>query len=168
MNNQLQPDSEARRLQAIEIAEQVPDPELPFLTLGDLGIVRGARITKSQIVLSLSPTYSGCPAVQVIEEMVSAALSGAGIDAQIERVLSPPWCSDWITERGRERLLANGIAAPVSGSAAKPALFENVMVCCPACKSDNTELLSDFGSTPCKAQYRCLSCLEPFDYFKCV
>ena len=119
-------------------------------------------------VAGVTPTYSGCPAVLAIELAVEAALRDAGFEARTERVLSPPWTTDWITEEGREKLREYGIAPPVKSSGSIRSLFGEVTVVCPKCGSENTEKLSEFGSTACKAHYRCGACAEPFDYFKCI
>jgi ring-1,2-phenylacetyl-CoA epoxidase subunit PaaD len=139
-----------------DILRQVPDPEIPAVSLVDLGIVRA--VTPDQVVLT--PTYTGCPATLVIETMVRVALDQAGFGhLRIETTLAPPWTTDWITDEGRAKLKAYGIAPPVpAGTRA---------VECPQCGSNNSEELSRFGSTPCKAQWRCRDCLEPFDLFKC-
>jgi ring-1,2-phenylacetyl-CoA epoxidase subunit PaaD len=136
--------------------EDVPDPEIPVLTIGDLGIVRGFVDDPPRV--RISPTYTGCPATVAIEHAVREALDANGFrDVHIERVLFPPWTTDWITERGRERLKAYGIAPPSPSATAE----------CPQCGSSETEEVSRFGATPCKAQWRCKSCLEPFERFKC-
>ena len=138
------------------VLENIPDPEIPVLTIMDLGIVRGFATDPPRV--QVSPTYTGCPATVAIEESIRLALDQAGFDdVVIERVLFPPWTTDWITERGRERLKAYGIAPPTQSVTAE----------CPQCGSSNTEQVSRFGSTPCKAQWRCNSCLEPFERFKC-
>ena len=139
-----------------DILRQVPDPEIPAVSLVDLGIVRD--VTPDHVVLT--PTYTGCPATLVIETMVRVALDQAGFGhLRIETTLTPPWTTDWITDEGRAKLKAYGIAPPVpAGTRA---------VECPQCGSTNSEELSRFGSTPCKAQWRCRDCLEPFDLFKC-
>lgn len=152
---------------AWDAAAKVPDPEVPCVTVADLGILRDVRLDGDTMVARVSPTYSGCPAVQFIETAILAALTDAGFSARIERVLSPPWTTDWITEAGRAKLRAYGIAPPEK-AAGKAALFGEVTVPCPRCASTDTEKLSEFGSTACKAQYRCTACLEPFDYFKCI
>ncbi|MCR9126228.1 MAG: phenylacetate-CoA oxygenase subunit PaaJ [Rhodobacteraceae bacterium] len=150
-------------------AAAVPDPEVPCVTVADLGILRWVRMEgPDRAVAGVTPTYSGCPAVLAIELAIEAALREAGFDARIERVMSPAWTTDWITGEGREKLRAYGIAPPVSGSASKMSLFGEVSVACPKCGSQDTEKLSEFGSTACKAHYRCLGCAEPFDYFKCI
>jgi len=138
------------------VLESVPDPEIPVVSVIDLGIVR--EVHADRVVLT--PTYTGCPATLVIETMVRAALDSAGFEhVRIETTLSPPWTTDWITEEGRRKLRAYGIAPPVpAGQRA---------VECPQCGSSNTEEISRFGSTPCKALWRCRACAEPFDHFKC-
>lgn len=153
---------------AWEAAAAVPDPEVPCVTVADLGILRWVRVEDGVAVAGVTPTYSGCPAVLAIELAVEAALRDAGFEARIERVLSPPWTTDWITEEGREKLREYGIAPPVKSSGSIRSLFGDVAVTCPKCGSTDTEKLSEFGSTACKAHYRCRSCLEPFDYFKCI
>ncbi len=137
----------------------VPDPEIPVLSILDLGIVRDVSVDGG-VTVSLTPTYSGCPATEVIENSVLEALENQGLESiEIKRVLSPPWTTDWISEEGREKLRNYGIAPPVQA---------NQSVVCPQCESSHTERVSEFGSTPCKAAWRCCDCLEPFDYFKCL
>jgi ring-1,2-phenylacetyl-CoA epoxidase subunit PaaD len=152
------------------VLQDVMDPEVPVLSIVDLGIVRFVRTDGSgELQVGLTPTYSGCPATEVIRASVVRALSRAGFaHAKIENVLSPPWTSDWITEEGRARLLAFGIAPPAEPVTNPRRLFGEAVVPCPRCKSEATERISEFGSTPCKAHYRCTECLEPFDYFKCI
>ncbi len=153
---------------AAEVAAVVPDPELPFLTIGELGMVRGAAAKDGAIEVALSPTYIGCPATRLIAEEVASALERAGIGgARVRTVLAPAWTTDWITEAGREKLAAHGIVPPPLG-AARAALFERPALRCPACGGTRTELLSAFGTTPCKALHRCLDCAEPFEAFKCL
>ena len=137
------------------VLETVQDPEIPVLTITDLGIVRGFAEDPPRVLIT--PTYTGCPATVAIENAIRDALDQNGFrDVHIERVLFPPWTTDWITERGRERLQAYGIAPPSPSATAK----------CPLCGSTDTVEVSRFGSTPCKAQWRCKSCLEPFEAFK--
>lgn len=156
---------------AWEALENVFDPEIPQLSIVDLGIVRAVAVAADGSVRAdLSPTYSGCPAVSVIELDAEVALRAAGFrDVNINRVLSPAWSSDWITDRGRDRLKAAGIAPP-AGKVSRLALMdpEFTIVACPHCGSENTEQVSEFGSTACKALRRCRDCVEPFDYFKCI
>ena len=152
-----------------QIASAVPDPEIPVISLGELGIVRAVIIDDNGgATVQLSPTYSGCPAVQMIEDNVVAALEEQGIAGKVERVISPPWTTDWISDAGRQKLTDYGIAPPEKSSSEKPALFARDAPACPRCKSADTKLISQFGSTPCKAHYQCVACLEPFDYFKCL
>jgi ring-1,2-phenylacetyl-CoA epoxidase subunit PaaD len=137
----------------LEILSHVPDPEIPCVSVVDLGIVRD--VTDDAVVIT--PTYTGCPATLAIEADIRSALDKAGLSAlKIETVLSPPWSTDWISAEGREKLRAYGIAPPVKTA-----------VQCPRCGSTHTEELSRFGSTPCKSLHRCLECREPFDRFKC-
>jgi ring-1,2-phenylacetyl-CoA epoxidase subunit PaaD len=147
---------------------QVPDPEIPVLSITDLGIVRDVEIGE-RVTVALSPTYSGCPATEVIEKSVLDALQDHGIDdVEIKRVLSPPWTTDWITDEGRDKLRDYGIAPPERGAGKRALLRGERQVACPRCASTATELVSEFGSTACKASYRCSECLEPFEYFKCI
>ena len=140
----------------LAVLDSVPDPEIPALSITDLGIVRGFADDPPRVLIT--PTYSGCPATQFIEQSIREALDAAGYrDVAIETVLSPPWTTDWISEEGKEKLRAYGIAPPELAKAA----------ICPRCGSSDTEEVSRFGSTPCKAQWRCKDCLEPFDRFKC-
>jgi len=154
---------------ALETASAVPDPEVPCVTIADLGILRGvARDETGQIVVRLTPTYSGCPAVIAIEMAVEAALLDAGVEARVERVITPAWTTDWISAEGREKLRAYGIAPPVGSSGGRRAFFSEDAIACPRCGSSRTSKISEFGSTACKAHYRCDACAEPFDYFKCI
>jgi len=150
------------------ILRTVPDPELPVVSIVDLGIVRYVRMTAAgRLQVGLTPTYSGCPATAAIRTATAAALETAGYaDAQLEEVLAPAWTSDWVTAEGRARLEAFGIAPPVAVAAAQRG--EACAVACPRCGSKATERVSEFGSTPCKAHYRCSACREPFDQFKCI
>jgi ring-1,2-phenylacetyl-CoA epoxidase subunit PaaD len=159
-----------RLLHAKQVLEQVYDPEIPVLTIEDLGIIRSVNLLDDKTLeVVITPTYSGCPAMGVIEVNIRAALQSAGIEpVRVTTVLSPPWTTDWLSAEGREKLEKFGIAAPVSASLDKKALMgEKSAVHCPLCGSQQTEMLSQFGSTACKALFRCLECREPFDYFKC-
>ena len=150
--------------------ENVPDPEIPAISLVDLGIIRDVEWRDETLVVTITPTYSGCPATSIINFDVEQELRKNGIKKlELKRQLSPAWTTDWMLESGRKKLNEYGIAPPVSGTAAcgnkiRPA----PVVTCPRCKSTETEIVSQFGSTPCKASYRCTQCLEPFDYFKCI
>jgi len=156
------------REQVLEWLADVPDPEIPVVSIMDLGIVRDVQCN-GRVVVSLAPTYSGCPATEAIEANVVAALQERGIvDVSIKRVLSPPWTTDWISAAGCEKLREYGIAPPAQGSSKRDLLGAGQVVPCPRCASQETELVSEFGSTACKASYRCTDCLEPFEYFKCL
>lgn len=151
------------------LLEPISDPEIPVLSIVDMGVIRAVNITGDGVEVVITPTYSGCPAMNVIEMEIRATLKSQGIDATVKTVLSPPWTTDWLTERGRERLREYGIAPPVESSVDKNALFaEEREVPCPQCQSTHTKMISQFGSTACKAMYKCNDCLEPFDYFKCI
>jgi ring-1,2-phenylacetyl-CoA epoxidase subunit PaaD len=157
------------REQVYAILATVPDPEIPVLSVLDLGVIRHVKPAPDGAVeVGVTPTYSGCPATPVIKTDILRALGEAGIRATTVDVLSPPWSSDWLSARGRQKLEAFGIAPPAAAVASPRALFQaDPDVSCPRCGSRVTERLSEFGSTPCKALYRCTDCLEPFDYFKC-
>jgi ring-1,2-phenylacetyl-CoA epoxidase subunit PaaD len=156
------------REQVLEWLADVPDPEIPVVSIMDLGIVRDVQCN-GHVVVSLAPTYSGCPATEAIEANVIAALQERGIvDVSIKRVLSPPWTTDWISAAGCEKLREYGIAPPAQGASKRDLLGAKQVVPCPRCASQETELVSEFGSTACKASYRCTDCLEPFEYFKCL
>lgn len=150
-------------------AASVCDPEIPVLTIEDLGVLRDVTLDKSgRVNVVITPTYSGCPAMNTITLDVQLALGEAGFaDANVELVLSPAWTTDWMSKEGRDKLRAYGIAPPV-GKASRASLFGIEAIACPQCGSTDTAVLSEFGSTACKALYRCNACLEPFDYFKCL
>jgi ring-1,2-phenylacetyl-CoA epoxidase subunit PaaD len=149
------------------VLAEVCDPELPFLSVVDLGIVREVSLTGG--VVRITPTYSGCPAAEVIGLAIANRLADAGMNLRVETQLSPAWTTDWITEKGRETLLAHGIAPPPAASTDKHTLFADPpAVACPRCGSMDTERVSAFGATACKAMHRCLSCSEPFEAFKCL
>lgn len=157
---------------------KVPDPEIPVISLTDLGIIRDVAWEGETLVVTVTPTYSGCPATAIINLDIETALRERGIDrVRLKRQLSPPWTTDWLTQEGRQKLRDYGIAPPVDGTAADGRLAgrisrlagnSNLTIACPRCGSARTEKISQFGSTPCKASYRCRECLEPFDYFKCI
>ena len=160
--------AEAERILALLAA--VPDPEIPVLRVVDLGVVRHVRRgSDGRLRVGLTPTYSGCPATEMIRAAVRSVLDRHGYpDAEIEEVLSPPWSSDWLSAAGRLKLRAFGIAPPVEAVSSPRRLWQATPVSCPRCASADTERVSEFGSTPCKAHYRCRECGEPFDYFKCL
>jgi len=157
-------------LEVRKLLARVLDPEIPVLSIVDLGILREVRQgPDGRMRVAITPTYSGCPATEAIRTLVRAALDAGGYaDAILEEVLSPPWTSDWLTPEGREKLRAFGIAPPEQSVASPRQLLAAPTVSCPRCRSRATERVSEFGSTPCKAHYRCTACGEPFDYFKCL
>ena len=140
--------------------DAVPDPEIPVISVVDLGIVRGVEWDGDTLEVAVTPTYSGCPATSVISMDITNALYERGVqNVRIKTQISPPWTTDWLSEQGRAKLVDYGIAPPRAAGGPE---------CCPRCKSPNVTRISQFGSTPCKAQWRCQECLEPFDYFKCI
>ena len=152
-----------------QLLEQVSDPEVPVLSVVDLGVVRRVAFIDQELQIDITPTYSGCPAMDMIRVNILSVLQENGFNnVSVNMVMSPAWTTDWISEKGKIKLREYGIAPPVSGTADKMTLFgEPPMVPCPRCGMENTKLLSQFGSTACKALYQCQSCKEPFDYFKC-
>lgn len=158
------------RDQILEILKGVSDPEIPVLTIEDLGILRDATIdVDGKVTVQITPTYTGCPAMDMIRVNIRAALQEYKIDnVEVIQSLNPIWTTDWISEEGKRKLKEYGIAPPVEQTTDKSFINgEKKIVPCPQCDSKNTELVSLFGSTACKAFYKCLDCLEPFDYFKC-
>jgi len=151
----------------------VPDPEIPVISIVELGIVRAVEWIDHRLVVRVTPTYSGCPATALINTLIREALGGLGIrDVDLVEALAPPWSTDWIAPEARVRLREFGIAPPhvvgarVDVTGISPLRRAQVVVPCPLCGSENTQLIAQFGSTACKAQYRCDACREPFDYFK--
>lgn len=168
MTRPMIPSDDAQVMAAWTAASAVLDPEIPVLTLEDLGVLRGVERRGEHIVVKITPTYTGCPATLAIKLDVEAALHNAGLhDAWVETVLSPPWTTDEITQDGRRKLREFGIAPPAEGAAQRSPFAEDT-VQCPQCSSANTVRISQFGSTACKALWRCADCREPFDYFKCL
>jgi len=153
----------------LPILEKVSDPEIPVLSIMDMGVVRTAILVNEIVEVSITPTYSGCPAMDVIGDDIIKALEENGYESKVKLVLVPAWTTDWITERGRNALREYGIAPPLNPDADKEALLgDKRIVKCTNCNSSNTKLVSQFGSTACKALFKCEDCLEPFDYFKCL
>ncbi|WBO84185.1 1,2-phenylacetyl-CoA epoxidase subunit PaaD [Hymenobacter yonginensis] len=154
-----------------QLLEEVSDPEVPVLSILDLGIVRGVRLEGEQVHVTITPTYSGCPAMNTIATEIRLRLLAEGLtQVHIHNQLSPAWTTDWMSQAGRQKLEDYGIAPPVDGTATGHVLNlfgADTAVRCPLCKSTHTHLVSQFGSTACKAHYQCDDCLEPFDYFKC-
>ncbi len=147
---------------ARELVSRVKDPEIPVITIAELGVLRDIAIDGTQLLVTITPTYTGCPAMKAMEDDVYAVLHGAGFhNVKVLTRLSPPWTTEWIGAHARAKLEAYGIAPP------KP-VGARTDIRCPQCRSGNTERISEFGSTACKALYKCLDCLEPFDYFKCI
>ena len=163
--------SSADRLTRARVAAAaVVDPEIPVLTIADLGVLRDVREAgDGRVEVVITPTYSGCPAMSVIALEIELALERAGLGRpKVTTVLSPAWTTDWLSEAGREKLRAYGIAPPVGKAGGRWVLFGLEEVACPCCGSRDTEQLAEFGSTACKALWRCRRCREPFDYFKCL
>ncbi|ALM22196.1 phenylacetate-CoA oxygenase [Nonlabens sp. MIC269] len=153
----------------LDILESVSDPEIPVLSVIDLGVIRSVQLDEDHVTIKLTPTYSGCPAMDVIGDDLDRAFAKAGYTTTVQLIMSPPWTTDWITERGRKAMEEYGIAAPLEPTADKDVLLNNKkLVKCTNCGSTNTKLVSQFGSTACKAMFQCDDCLEPFDYFKCL
>jgi len=149
--------------------QEVADPEIPVLSIIDLGMIRKVIVDVNEVNIVLTPTYTACPATHAIEEDIVNLLMGKGVEkVSVQKTLSPAWTTDWISENGREKLRKYGIAPP-ENEADKSSLFGDAPnVKCPQCNSYNTQMISLFGSTACKALYKCKTCLEPFDYFKCL
>ncbi|BDQ13002.1 1,2-phenylacetyl-CoA epoxidase subunit PaaD [Sediminibacterium sp. TEGAF015] len=148
------------------ILETVMDPEVPVLSVVDLGVIRAVAKDGQQITVTITPTYTGCPAMDMIAMQIRMALMAAGYEPTIKTILSPAWTTDWMTEKGKQQLKAYGIAPPI-GKSIDAAYLEELVVPCPQCQSTHTVLISQFGSTACKALFKCEECKEPFDYFKC-
>ena len=152
----------------LSLLDEVCDPEIPVLSLADLGVLRGVEYVNNEWHITITPTYSGCPAMKTMEDDILLKLKEHGIQAKVDLVLSPAWTTDWLSESGREKLKGFGIAPP-EDEVDKSVLFAApTVVPCPKCGSRETKMVSQFGSTACKAHYQCLSCLEPYDYFKCL
>jgi len=156
-------------LEIVNALSNVFDPEIPVLSLLDMGVIKEVKVKDKWVHLKLTPTYTGCPAMDTMAADIVTALDSIGYETQIEFVLAPAWTTDWITERGRKALVDYGIATPLSEALDKSALVNGERVVpCPQCQSTNTKVLSEFGSTACKALFKCDDCLETFDYFKCL
>ena len=157
------------RAQILNWLEEVSDPEIPVLSVVDLGVVRDVQLEDKFWIVTITPTYSGCPAMQVMEDDIRSKLHEKGVShVKVRTVLSPAWTTDWLSEKGRIKLREYGIAPPEQ-EVDKSVLFaEPTVVPCPKCLSRDTRMVSQFGSTACKAHYQCNNCQEPFDYFKCL
>jgi len=150
---------------------EVPDPEIPVISVVDLGVVRDIEILTEKIIITITPTYTGCPAMKAFEDDIISKLNEKGIKyVAVKMVYAPAWTTDWINDEALEKLRNYGIAPPIKGTEDKGVLFgsDSKIVNCPQCNSNNTVLKSQFGSTACKSLYQCENCLEPFDYFKCI
>ena len=163
-------EAERLRRRALAAAGAVADPEIPVLSIADLGVLRDARVAEDgSVEVDITPTYSGCPAMNMIALQVEAALLEAGLPRpRVRLVLSPAWTTDWMTEAGRQRLREYGIAPPAPRASRRALFGLDDEVACPRCGSAETEKLSEFGSTACKSLWRCTACREPFDHFKCL
>jgi ring-1,2-phenylacetyl-CoA epoxidase subunit PaaD len=158
---------EELRRRAWDAAASVVDPEIPALTIADLGVLRDVVVSDDGVEVVITPTYTGCPAMNMIALDIETALDRAGIaGARVKTVLSPAWTTDWLSEEAHAKLTASGIVPPVH-AASRRALFGEEQAACPRCGSEETERLAEFGSTACKSLYRCRACREPFEVFKC-
>jgi ring-1,2-phenylacetyl-CoA epoxidase subunit PaaD len=151
----------------LEAVGEVADPEVPVLTIADLGVLRGVRHEGDEVVVTITPTYSGCPAMDLIRHEVELTLRSLNVNGHVETVLSPAWTTDWMSEEGKAKLAEYGIAPPTRSSSRGPVMLQ-LSVRCPLCGSPDTAELSRFGSTSCKSLWRCNSCKEPFDHFKAI
>lgn len=158
------------RKKILELISEIPDPEIPVITIDELGVIRDVVVDGENVEVKITPTYSGCPAMERMEKDIREILNKNGVtEPKITTVYSPPWTTDWITEKAKEKLRKYGIAPPEKTTEDKNWLTgKSKIVKCPRCGSSNTKLISQFGSTACKALYQCQDCLEPFDYFKCI
>jgi len=154
-----------------KLLEEIPDPEIPVLTIHDLGIVRKIDEINNEIIVTITPTYSGCPAMNQFEADILTTLNKQGYDkVSIVTTYDPPWTTDWLSEEAKKKLQDYGIAPPEQKTTDKNALLvdDRKSVTCPQCKSTSSKMISQFGSTACKSLYQCNDCMEPFDYFKCI
>jgi len=157
--------------QVWEFLAEVPDPEIPVISVVDLGVIRKINIYQEKVVITITPTYTGCPAMKAFEDDISDKLNQKDIKSvEIKTIFSPAWTTNWMSKEAKEKLRKYGIAPPIDGTEDKGVLFssDKKIVPCPRCKSTTTTLKSQFGSTACKALYQCNNCLEPFDHFKCI
>jgi ring-1,2-phenylacetyl-CoA epoxidase subunit PaaD len=159
-------DAAPLRDRALAVLDSVTDPEIPVLTIADLGILRDVAVDGETVDVTITPTYSGCPAMNLITLEIETTLARAGIKARVHTTLSPAWTTDWLTDDARRKLAEYGIAPPAH-TASRRALFGESRPACPLCGSKNTDQISEFGSTACKSLHRCRACREPFDAFKC-
>lgn len=153
------------------LLQEIPDPEIPVINIDELGVIRGVKISEQEVEVIITPTYTGCPAMKMIENEIIQKLRDHGMEqVKVTTILSPAWTTDWIGEEAREKLRVYGISPPEHSTVSKAVLMGQAVriVQCPRCHSKQTKMINQFGSTPCKALYRCDDCLEAFDYFKCI
>jgi ring-1,2-phenylacetyl-CoA epoxidase subunit PaaD len=158
------------KTEIIALLSRIPDPEIPVINIEELGILRNVQVSGDEVVVDITPTYSGCPAMKQIEDDIVKTLKEAGIaKIKVNMVYSPAWTTDWLTEEAKEKLRIYGIAPPEKTTMDKSSITgKPKQLKCPRCGSAHVEMISQFGSTACKALYKCMDCLEPFDYFKCI
>lgn len=162
------PSKKISEKQVYQWLSEISDPEIPVLSILDLGIVRDVKTEEGGMLhITITPTYSGCPAMDIISMQIRMALLSRGFKVNIDLQLSPAWTTDWITDSGKQKMLEYGIAPPKRRAKDTLGLFEEDEIACPRCGSIHTEMISQFGATSCKAMYRCLDCKEPFEHFKC-
>ena len=154
-------------LEIYNLIADIPDPEIPVVTIEDLGVLREVKVEGEKVIVFITPTYSGCPAMKTIEDEIKTILHQTGVqNFEVKTVFTPVWTTDWLSEEAKEKLRNYGISPPEKSSTDKSILTTH-FVFCPRCNSRNTEIISQFGSTACKALYKCIDCLEPFNHFKC-
>jgi len=159
----------ATKEKVYQLLAEVPDPEIPVVNIIEMGMIRDVVILDNDVEVFLCPTYSGCPAMDMIDTMVKEKLAANGIEnTLVTLVYKPAWTTDWMNAETKEKLRKFGIAPPVGKASSKKGMLNQELVACPQCKSTNTVIKSMFGSTACKSLYTCTDCLEPFDYFKCI
>lgn len=152
-----------------DLLENVKDPEVPVISVRELGVLRDVQVVDGKVLVTITPTYTGCPAMDVMKQDIEAELHKAGItDLEVKQILAPAWTTDWITDAGKAKLKAYGIAPPEKTADIRALKGEQPVVECPQCGSKDTVMISAFGSTACKALWKCQDCLEPFDQFKCL
>lgn len=157
------------RTELISFLSQIPDPEIPVINIYEMGIIRDVTFEDDVCKVTITPTYTGCPAMKLIEDQIKETLNGQGITkVEVAMVYKPAWTTDWMTAETKEKLRKYGISPPVNSSCNKIVTSLQHAIHCPICNSQNTTLISKFGSTACKSLYRCNSCKEPFEYFKCI
>ena len=154
----------------LQLLSQIPDPEIPVINIRELGVLRKVEVVNDEVIVDITPTYSGCPAMKMIEDDIVSLLKKNGFEKiKVNMVYTPAWTTDWLTDEAREKLRVYGIAPPEKTTLDKSSITgKPKSLACPRCRSKNVEMISQFGSTACKALYKCLDCKETFDYFKCI